>query len=113
VANKFNFGLNGALEVEGHLPLRKEPLQTARGALSHLALADPSNAGWQRDLAVSHFKLATFARQSGDEAGFMTELRACFEVLQQMKRRNLHFEPQMAQVYQQLARMFGGQAPAA
>lgn len=54
------------------------------------------------------FMLAMFAQQSGDEAGFVAELRKCFLVLDGMKRRGLHFDPQMAQLYQQLAGKFGG-----
>jgi hypothetical protein len=87
-------------------------LKAYRGSLAvatRLAAADPSNAGWQRDLAVSHYKLAMFARQQGNEAGLESELRMCFEVLHAMKQRNLHFDPQLAQVYQQLAAAFGSQ----
>ena len=48
-----------------------------------------------------------FARQSGDDTGFEAELRECFLVLDRMQQRGLHFDPQMAQVYQQLVGMFG------
>ena len=33
---------------------------------------------------MSHYKLAMFAQQSGDDAGFEAELRECFRVLDQM-----------------------------
>ncbi len=72
-----------------------------------LAESDPANAARQRDLAVSHFKLAHHARASGDEAGFVAELRECYVVLDGMQQRDLHFDPPLAQVYQQLAGMFG------
>ena len=72
-----------------------------------LAESDPANAARQRDLAVSHFKLAHHARASGDEAGFVSELRECYVVLDGMQQRDLHFDPPLAQVYQQLAGMFG------
>jgi len=39
---------------------------------------------------------------------FKAELRECFRVLDQMHQRGLHFDPPLAQVYQQLAGMFGG-----
>ena len=71
-----------------------------------LAESDPANAAWQRDLAVSHYKLALFAQQSGDDAGFEAELRECFLVLDRMRQRGLHFDPQLAQVYQQLSAKF-------
>jgi len=49
-----------------------------------------------------------FARQSGDDAGFEAERRECYLVLHRMKERNLHFDPPLAPVDQQLAGMFGG-----
>ncbi len=57
---------------------------------------------------MSHYNLAYLARDNGDEAGFEAELRECYLVLHQMQARQLHFDPAMAQVYQQLAGMFGG-----
>ena len=42
------------------------------------------------------------------DAGFKAELRECFLVLDGMQQRGQHFDPQTAQVYQQLAGMFGG-----
>jgi len=68
----------------------------------------PANAEWQRGIAVSHYKLAMFARESGDDAGFQAELRECFLALHHMQQRGLQFAPQLAQIYQQLAGMFGG-----
>jgi len=50
---------------------------------------------------------AYFAQEHGDDAGFQAELRACYLVLHQMQQRSLHFDPTLAQVYQQLAGMFG------
>ena len=71
--------------------------------------SDPRQwAAWQRDLSVSHYKLAMFARQNGDNAGVEAELRKCYLVLHQMPQRNLHFDPQMAQLDQQLAQAVGG-----
>ena len=98
-------------KVVSHRSLREAMslLRPAHEYLLHSALADPTNAGWQRDLAVAHYKLAMFVREQGDDAGFQSELWMCFEVLRAMKQRNLHFDPQMAQVYQQLAAAFGSQ----
>ncbi|MCX6873601.1 MAG: tetratricopeptide repeat protein, partial [Verrucomicrobia bacterium] len=70
-----------------------------------LAASDPANAAWQRDLAVSHFKLYQFAQKQGDEAMQQAKLRACFLVLDSMKQRGMHLDPQSAQVYAQLAGM--------
>ena len=65
-------------------------------------------AAWQRDLSVSHSKLSQFAQKKGDEAMMETSLQACFTVLDAMKQHGLHMDPQMAQVYGQLAGMFCG-----
>ena len=73
-----------------------------------LAASDPANSEWQRDLAVSHFRLYQFAQKKGDEAMMGAELRACFEVLHAMKQRGIHFDPQITQLYEWLAPMFGG-----
>ena len=75
VANKFNFDLNDALEIEGHLPLRKELLTAAHESLLNLAAADPSNAGWQRDLSVSQKKVGDVLLAQGDLAGALKAYR--------------------------------------
>jgi len=69
VANKFIFELNDALEIEGHLRLRKELLTSANDSLSHLVSTDLSNTGWQRDLSVSLNKLGEVLFYLGDLAG--------------------------------------------
>ncbi|MEK6259120.1 MAG: hypothetical protein AABP62_10940, partial [Planctomycetota bacterium] len=94
--------------AQGNLPEAQRLFGESLRIAQRLAESDPANAGWQRDLAASHYKLAMFARQSGDDAGFEAELRECFGVLDQMHQRGLHFDPPLAKVYQQLAGMFGG-----
>ncbi|MBC8113987.1 MAG: tetratricopeptide repeat protein, partial [Candidatus Saccharimonas sp.] len=94
--------------VQGNLPKAQRLFGKSCRITQRLAESDPANAEWQCDLAFSHYNLAVFARESGDEEGFTAELRECFLVLDSMKQRGLHFDPQMAQVYNQLAGMFGG-----
>ena len=72
------------------------------------AASDPANAAWQRDLAVSHFKLCQFAEKKGDEAVMQASLQDCFTVLDGMKRRGMHLDPPIAQLHAQLAGMFQG-----
>jgi hypothetical protein len=72
-----------------------------------LTESDPANAAWQRELAVSHYKLAMYAQQTCDAAGFEAELRKCFLVLHMMQQRGRHFDSQMVQLFQQLIGMFG------
>ena len=50
---------------------------------------------------------ANFATEKGGEAMAGAELRACFAVLDAMKRRGLHFDPQTARVYEWLRGRFG------
>ena len=40
-----------------------------------LAKADPGNAGWQRDLAISYSKIARVLRQQGDNAKALDALK--------------------------------------
>jgi tetratricopeptide (TPR) repeat protein len=72
-----------------------------------LTASGPTNAEWQRDLSVSHFKLSQVAQKQGNEEMRRASLQACFNVLDGMKQRGLHMDPQMAQVYEKLAGMFG------
>jgi tetratricopeptide (TPR) repeat protein len=100
--------LGDVLSAQGDLSAALSTYRASLAIRERLAAADPGNAGWQRDLAVSHYKLAMFAREGQDQAGFVENLQRCFAVLDGMQRRGLHFDPQMAQVYQQLAGAFGG-----
>ncbi|MEI7940889.1 MAG: DUF4062 domain-containing protein, partial [Verrucomicrobiota bacterium] len=84
VANKFNFDLNDALEIEGHLPLRKELLKAAHDSLSNLAAADPSNAGWQRDLSVSQGQVGDVLLAQGDLAGAQQAYRESLAGMQRL-----------------------------
>ncbi|MCB1098478.1 MAG: hypothetical protein KDN22_23095, partial [Verrucomicrobiae bacterium] len=68
------------------------------------------NAGWQRDVAVSQFKLFHLAQKRGDEAAQAKALGECFAVLDGMQQHGMHFDPQMAQVYDWLKGMSGSGA---
>ena len=52
-------------DLAGALAAYRESLAVRR----RLAEADPSNAGWQRDLSVSHEKIGDVLRDQGDLAG--------------------------------------------
>ena len=94
--------------AQGDIPAAARHFTESNAVLARLASADPTNAAWQRDLSVSHYKLYEFAQATGDEAMAHAELRACFSVLDAMKCRNLHFDPQMARVYEALSGMLAG-----
>ena len=74
-----------------------------------LAASDPTNAAWQRALAVSHSSPSRSPQKAEDEAMMQAELRACFLVLDGMKRRGLHMDPPIANLHGQLAGMFGAE----
>ena len=92
--------------AQGNLPEAQRLFGESLRIAQRLAESDPANAEWQRDLASSHQRQAFLARQSGDDTGFAAELRECFLVLNRMQQRGLHFDPQMAQVYERLVELF-------
>ena len=94
--------------AQGDLPGALRYFTESKTIAERLAASDPDNAEWQRDLAVSHFKLYQFAQKAEDEAMMQTELRACFLVLDGMKRRGMHLDPPIANLHGRLAGMFGG-----
>ena len=52
------------LVAQGDLPAALAAYQASRAIRERLATADPGNAGWQRDLALSHGRIGlVFARQ--------------------------------------------------
>jgi hypothetical protein len=63
------------LVAQGNLP---EALKSFRDALAirdRLAKADPGDSGWQRDLSVSHAKLASVFTKTGEKAKAIDALR--------------------------------------
>ena len=49
-----------------------------------LAKADPGNAGWQRDLSVSHNKIGDVQREQGDLAAALTSYRASLAIAERL-----------------------------
>ena len=58
LCDRFLWPLNEMLEPRAPLPSRVPLLEAAWGALSLLAVADPTDAGWQRDLWISCYRIA-------------------------------------------------------
>ena len=58
-----------------------------------LAAADPTNAGWQRDLWVSYYKTANVCEDAGD-AEAPRLWRMAHDILSGMKQRGLFISPQ-------------------
>jgi NACHT domain len=88
LCDRFQFELNDAIENQARLPTRRALHELNLGFLERLAGADPTNAGWQRDLWVSCYKIADLLERSEDAASLEFWRRA-HEILSGMKRRGL------------------------
>ncbi len=86
-----------------HLGETKAAEGDLAGALAHfgqslaiverLAAADPSNAGWQRDLYVSHWMLADLNERRGETQAAQVHWRQAYAVLKGIQERGLHVSP--------------------
>ena len=61
-------GLGDIAQARGQLPGALASFRDGLAIAERLAKADPGNAGWQRDVAVSHAKLGNLYRQTKDPA---------------------------------------------
>ncbi len=87
VANVILFDLSDALAITGEARTeapRFHLLQAARATLQRLAATDPSNAGWQRDLSVSHNKVGDVLLDQGDLAGALGAYRQSLAVAERL-----------------------------
>ena len=69
---------NAALETLSTL------VRGARACLERLAAQDPSNAGWQRDLSVSHERIGDVLVAQGDAAGALAAYRASLGIRERL-----------------------------
>ena len=88
-------------------PTRAETLCGALDIRERLAAAEPGNADWQRDLAVSCYKMASFHGDSGNATEARAWFARCRDVLRGMRDRGMHLDPHSARVLEQLERQFG------
>jgi hypothetical protein len=58
-----------------------------------LALADPTNAGWQRDLWVSYWRMAVMSERL-NHGDAMTWCRKAYDQLSGMKKKGVYISPQ-------------------
>lgn len=109
VANTVVFDLNDALAISGEARTegpRFELLRAARQSLERLAAADPSNAGWQRDLVVSCWRMADIAEKAG-QSDAQIWWRKAYEQLAGMKQRGV-MQPTDEQYLEVLKQKAGG-----
>jgi len=69
------------LRAQGDLTGALSAYRASLAIRERLAAADPGNAGWQRDLSVSHIKLGDVLRAQGDLTGALCAYRATHEIL--------------------------------
>jgi tetratricopeptide (TPR) repeat protein len=56
----------------------------ARETVSQAAASDPANAGWRRDLSVSHLKVGEVRRDQGDLAGALAAYEAGLAIREEL-----------------------------
>jgi hypothetical protein len=63
------------LVAQGNLAEALKSFRASHDIFGRLAQADPGNAGWQRDLSVSHGRLASMFRRLGENVKALDALR--------------------------------------
>lgn len=72
------------------------------------ASSDPANAGWQRDVFVSYFKLSEVATQQGDQDAareYFTTAKGIIEPLAKKDSSNRTWQNDLAWVDEQLSNL--------
>ena len=70
--------------AQGDLAGALESYQAGLDIAEKLAAADPGNAGWQRDLSVSHNKIGDVRTAQGDLAGALESYRASLDIREKL-----------------------------
>ena len=77
------------------------------GLAERLLKANPDSARAARDVVMSHFKLAKFARSNGDAEASDKYARACLDLLHARITAGVTFDPPIMRLYQQLRKIYG------
>ena len=85
--------MGDVLVAQGDLAGALRAFQASLKIAERLAAADPSNAGWQRDLWVSYWRMAHICESTGS-GDAINWWRKAYEVLSGMKQRGLFLSPQ-------------------
>jgi tetratricopeptide (TPR) repeat protein len=84
--NRFLFDLSDLLTNHAALRVQEHVAQSARKVLDRLTASDPGNAGWQRDLSVSHIKIGDLLQAQGDWSGASQAIRASLAIRERLAR---------------------------
>ena len=71
--------------AQGNLPVARELYAMALGTAEPIAKADPGNAGWQRDLALSHGRVAMILLRQGERERALSAFRQGREIILKLK----------------------------
>ena len=85
--------LGGALVAQHNLSEALQSYRTGLDIRERLAKTDPSNAGWQRDLAVTHMKVAAAYQKENQPL----EAREAFNVARGIEAGLVEAHPDVAQ----------------
>jgi tetratricopeptide (TPR) repeat protein len=69
------------LQAQGRLDEALAAFREAFAIDQHLAATDPSNAAWQRELAVAHYKLGQAYKGMGNEENAQSSYRSAVEAM--------------------------------
>jgi tetratricopeptide (TPR) repeat protein len=70
--------------AQGDLAAALRSYQASHDIFARLAEADPGNAGWQRDLSVSHNKIGDVQRAQGDLAAALRSYQASLAIRERL-----------------------------
>jgi hypothetical protein len=96
------------LVAQGNLPEALKSFRDGLAIADRLAKSDPGNAGWQRDLSVSHANLASVFDKMGEAASALDGLqlgRAIMAGLTKLSPDNAVWKRDLVRFDSQIARL--------
>jgi tetratricopeptide (TPR) repeat protein len=91
---------------QGDLAVALTSFQASLAIAERLAKADPGNAGWQRDLSVSHERIGDVQVEQGDLAAALTSFHASLAIRERLAKAdpgNAGWQRDLALSYGRLA----------
>ncbi|MFM9942995.1 MAG: caspase family protein [Hyphomicrobiaceae bacterium] len=79
-------GLGDVALDQGHLPSARRLYESALAIVEPIAKADPGNAGWQRDLSVSHNKIGDVLRAQGNLPAALDAFNASLAIAERLAK---------------------------
>ena len=79
-------GLGNIRKVRGDLTAAKAAYLQAQAVADRLAKANPGDAGWQRDLSLSHEQIGAVLQNEGNLPGALASYRASFAIAERLAK---------------------------